>query len=128
MDKSLVKALHVIETLAFSETPRGVSELASELGYQKSNVHRILNTLLEQGYVVRFDAGSLYQLNYKLFEIGSRVVSRLRLSEVARPYLQRLVKSTGESAHIMIYHNAQIIYLDKIGPAPIRGCVLQLIA
>jgi DNA-binding IclR family transcriptional regulator len=122
MDKSLVKALHVIETLAFSETPRGVSELAMELGYQKSNVHRILNTLLEQGYVVRFDAGSLYQLNYKLFEIGSRVVSRLRLSEVARPYLQRLVKKTGESAHIMIYHNAQIIYLDKIeNNAPIRA-------
>ena len=122
MDKSLVKALHVIETLAFSETPRGVSELAKELGYQKSNVHRILNTLLEQGYVVRFDVGSLYQLNYKLFEIGLRVVSRLRLSEVARPYLQRLVKETGESAHIMIYENAQIIYLDKIeNNAPIRA-------
>lgn len=122
MDKSLVKALHVIETLAFSEAPRGVSELAKALGYQKSNVHRILNTLLEQGYVVRFDVGSLYQLNYKLFEIGLRVVSRLRLSEVARPYLQRLVQETGESAHIMIYDNAQIIYLDKIeNNAPIRA-------
>lgn len=122
MDKSLVKALRVIETLAFSDAPRGVSELALELGYQKSNVHRILTTLVEQGYVVRFDAGALYQLNYKLFEIGSRMVSRLRLSEVARPYLQRIVRKTGESAHIMIYHNAEIIYLDKIeNNAPIRA-------
>jgi len=122
MDKALVKALRVMETLACSEGPRGVSELARELGYQKSNVHRILSTLVEQGYVVRFDAGPTYQLNYKMFEIGSRVVSRLRLSEVARPFLQRIVRRTGESAHIMIYHNAEIIYLDKIeNNAPIRA-------
>lgn len=122
MDKSLVKALRVMEALAFSEIPRGVSELAREMGYQKSNVHRILSTLVEQGYVVRFEMGPSYQLNYKMFEVGSRVVSRLRLSEVARPFLQRIVRSTGESAHIMIYHNAEIIYLDRIeNNAPIRA-------
>lgn len=122
MEKSLVKALRVMETLALSEVPRGVSELARDLGYQKSNVHRILSTLVDQGYVVRFDVGPTYQLNYKMFEIGSRVVSRLRLSEVARPFLRRIVRRTGESAHIMIYHNAEIIYLDKIeNNAPIRA-------
>ena len=122
MEKSLVKALKVMETLALSEAPRGVSDLARELGYQKSNVHRILGTLVEQGYVIRFGEGAAYQLNYKMFEIGSRVVSRLRLSEVARPFLQRIVRATGESAHIMIYHNAEIIYLDKIeNNAPIRA-------
>ena len=122
MDKSLDKALRVMEALAVSDAPRGVSELAREMGYQKSNVHRILSTLVEQGYVVRFDVGPTYQLNYKMFEIGSRVVARLRLSEVARPFLQRIVRRTGESAHIMIYHNAEIIYLDKIeNNAPIRA-------
>lgn len=122
MDKALVKALRVMEALAVSEGPRGVTDLARQLAYQKSNVHRILTTLVEQGYVLRFDAGPTYQLNYKMFEIGSRVVSRLRLSEVARPFLQRIVKRTGESAHIMIYHDAEIIYLDKIeNKAPIRA-------
>ncbi len=122
MEKSLVKALRVMEALAVSDGPRGVTELAQQMGYQKSNVHRILTTLLEQGYVVRFDAGPTYQLNYKMFEIGSRVVSRLRLSEVVRPYLRRIVRRTGESAHIMIYHNSEVIYLDKIeNNAPIRA-------
>ena len=46
MEKSLVKALRVMEALAISETPRGVSELAREMGYQKSNVHRILDDVL----------------------------------------------------------------------------------
>jgi DNA-binding IclR family transcriptional regulator len=122
MEKSLVKSLRVMEALAVSEGPRGVSELAWELGYQKSNVHRILATLLDQGYVIRFEAGPTYQLSYKMFEIGSRMVARLRLGEVARPYLRRIVRLTGESAHIMIYHNAEVIYLDKIeNNAPIRA-------
>ena len=122
MEKSLVKALRVMETLATGDGPRGVSDLAAELGYHKSNVHRILTTLVDQGYVIRYEAGALYQLNYKMFEIGSRMVSRLRLSEVARPSLQRIVRETGESAHIMIYHHAEIIYLDKIeNSAPIRA-------
>jgi len=122
MEKSLVKALRVIEALALSDSPRGVSELAHDLGLHKSNVHRVLSTLVDQGYVVRFEAGAQYQLSYKMFEIGSRVVSRLRLSEVARPYLRQIVRKTGESAHVMIYHNAQVIYLDKIeNNAPIRA-------
>lgn len=122
MEKSLVKALRLIEALARSDGPRGVSDLARELGFQKSNVHRILTTLSDQSYVVRFDAGPSYQLNYKLFELGSRMASRLRLSEVARPLLRRIVRRTGESAHIMIYHNGEVIYLDKIeNNAPIRA-------
>ncbi len=122
MEKSLVKALRVIEALARSDGPRGVSDLARELGYQKSNIHRILTTLRDQSYVVRFDAGPSYQLNYKLFELGARMASRLRLSEVALPLLRRIVKRTGESAHIMIYHNGEVIYLDKIeNNAPIRA-------
>lgn len=121
VEKSLIKALRLIEAMAFADAPKGVSELAQELGYQKSNVHRILSTLRDQGYVVQFDASAQYQLNYKLFDIGSRVVSRLQLSVVARPFLQRILRRTGESAHIMIYHNGQVIYLDKIeNNAPLR--------
>ena len=122
MEKSLIKALRVIEVLANADGPRGVSEIARELGLQKSNVHRILTTLCDESYVIRFDEGPAYQLNYKLFELGARMASRLRLSEVARPFLRRIVRRTGESAHIMIYHDGEVIYLDKIeNNAPIRA-------
>lgn len=114
MEKSLVKALRVVEALAFSDRPRGVSDLAEQLGYHKSNVHRILNTLMEEGYVVQYDTGAVYQLNYKLMDLGVRQASRLRLSEVARPYIRRIAEQTGESAHIMIYHDGEIVYLEKI--------------
>ncbi len=114
MEKSLVKALRLIELLANSDGPRGVTDIAAELGLQKSNVHRMLTTLCEESYVVRFDLGPAYQLNYKLFELGTRMATHLRLSDVARPFLRSIAQRTGESAHIMIYHDGEVVYLDKI--------------
>lgn len=114
MEKSLIKALRLIELLANSDGPRGVVDIADELGLQKSNVHRMLTTLCDEAYVVRYDLGPAYQLNYKLFELGTRMAANLRLSDVARPFLRGIAQSTGESAHIMIYHDGEVIYLDKI--------------
>ncbi|WP_334249356.1 helix-turn-helix domain-containing protein [Bradyrhizobium symbiodeficiens] len=51
MDKAFIKGLRLLETLALSEQPRGVTDLASELKLTKSNVHRLLMTLQSQGYV-----------------------------------------------------------------------------
>lgn len=122
MEKSLVKALRLIEGLARSETPRGVSDLARELGLNKSNVHRILDTLCEHNYVVQHEATGLYQLNLKLFELGSRLLSRLHLKDVAQPWLGRVMEQTGESCHLMIYQDGEVIYLDKIeNRLPVRA-------
>jgi len=122
MEKSLVKALRLIEGLARSETPRGISDLARELGLNKSNVHRILDTLREHNYVVQHESTGLYQLNLKLFEMGSRLLSRLHLKDVAQPWLSRVMEQTGESCHLMIYQDGEVIYLDKIeNRLPVRA-------
>jgi IclR family KDG regulon transcriptional repressor len=122
MEKSLVKALRLIEGLARSETPRGVSDLARELGLNKSNVHRILDTLREHNYVVQHEATGLYQLNLKLFELGSRLLTRLHLKEIAQPWLSRVMEQTGESCHLMLYQDGEVIYLDKIeNRLPVRA-------
>ncbi|MCX7143634.1 MAG: IclR family transcriptional regulator [Proteobacteria bacterium] len=122
MEKSLAKALRLIEIMARSEAPRGVSDLGREIGLNKSNVHRILDTLREHNYVVQHESTGLYQLNLKLFELGSRLLSRLHLKDVAQPWLSRVMEQTGESCHLMIYQDGEVIYLDKIeNRLPVRA-------
>ena len=53
MDTTVLKALDVIEALARSERPRGITELADQLQLTKSNVHRLLQTLASRGYLRR---------------------------------------------------------------------------
>lgn len=52
MDSTLIKGLTVLEHLAGSEAPRGVSDLARSLNLTKSNVHRTLQTLVAAGLLI----------------------------------------------------------------------------
>src|SRR6476661_1106667 len=77
VEKTVVKALQVLEALARSEQPRGVSELARELGFSKSNMYRLLDTLREASYVNRVAGGTAFELSLKMWHLGSRVTARL---------------------------------------------------
>ena len=114
MDKAFIKGLRLLETLAISEQPRGVSDLASELTLTKSNVHRLLQTLQLHGYVRQLPANSTYELTTKIWELGSHVIRRMDLVKVARPAMMRLAEQTGETVHLSILEDTDVIYLDKI--------------
>lgn len=100
MDTTVVKALTVLEALAASRTPLGVTELATRLGLSKSNVHRLLQTLASRGYVAPVE--HRYTVTTKLWELGAQIVSRLDVAQVATPVMQRLVAEVDETAHLSI--------------------------
>ncbi|RJG41217.1 IclR family transcriptional regulator [Mesorhizobium sp. DCY119] len=117
MDKAFIKGLRLLETLAVSEAPRGVTDLATELKFTKSNVHRLLVTLQQQGYVRQLPPYSTYEPTTKLWELGSHVIRRMDLTKVARPAMTRLAEITGETVHLSVLEDTDVIYLDKIESA-----------
>ena len=122
MDKTVVKALAVIETLARHDAPAGVTHLAEELGLTKSNVFRLLNTLVKQGYVKQDPASGKYDLTLKLWHLGMTVHSRLDLKNIAAPFLQELMEITRESVHLSVFEQGEVIYVDKVeSDQPVRA-------
>lgn len=117
MDKAFIKGLRLIEALALSEQPRGVTDLAQALDMTKSNVHRLLTTLLSQGYVRQHQNDSSYELTTRMWELGSHVVRRMDLVKVARPAMERLAEQTGETVHLSVLDDTDVVYLDKIESA-----------
>lgn len=114
MDKAFTKGLRLLETLARSDQPRGITDLAAELNLTKSNVHRLLQTLQLHGFVRQLPSNSAYELTTKIWELGSHVIRRLDLSAVARPAMMRLAQETGESVHLSILVDTDVVYIDKI--------------
>lgn len=100
MDTTVVKALTVLEALASSATPLGVTELALKLGLSKSNVHRLLQTLASRRYVTQVN--QRYTVTTRLWELGAMIVSRLDVAQVATPVMQRLVADVDETAHLSV--------------------------
>ena len=113
MEKTVVKALQVLEALAHSEQPRGISELARELGFSKSNVYRLLETLREASYVSRVNGGQAFELSLKMWHLGSRVTARLDIKATAMPYLRELRDRTQETARLTVLNGDQGICIEQ---------------
>ncbi|VWX57520.1 IclR family transcriptional regulator [Burkholderiales bacterium 8X] len=121
MEKTVIKALNTLEFLAASAEPLGVTALSEALGLGKSNVHRMLTTLVAAGYVRSLGAGR-YEATLRMWEYGTHVLMRNDVKRVAGPLLQKLVKATGETAHLSVLDGREVVYVDKIdGDHPVRA-------
>ncbi len=121
VDKAVVKAFSLLEILSKNNSPMGITELANEADLGKSNVHRLLQTLMTLGYV-RKPNDTLYTASLKVWELGSQVISRVSVRDVARPYMQMLAEATGETVHLSELFENQVLYIDKIeSREPVRA-------
>src|SRR5262249_33200615 len=79
---------------------------------------RLLTTLEQAGFVVKVNAE--YQLGIKCFVLGNVVASSLDLREKSHAHLQRLRDATGETVHLAVLEEWQVLYLERLqSPHPI---------
>ncbi len=118
--QSLERARQILDLLCHRERSSGVTECASRLRLAKSTVHRLLAALEQAGFVSRTADGK-YRLGLKLWELGCAAVRGLSIREVARPIMEELVRRTGETVHLSVWDQTEVVYIDKVdSPNPIR--------
>lgn len=121
MDSTAVKSLRALEWLCLRDTPTGVTEMSVALGVAKSNAHRILTTLAALGFVRHLGEGR-YEPTLKTWEIGSAVLARNDIREISRPAMLALSSTCGETVHLSILEEADVVYIDKVeGSHPVRA-------
>jgi DNA-binding IclR family transcriptional regulator len=119
VDKTLSKGLHLMEMLAKAGSA-GISRLAEDGGYTKSNVHRLLQTLCRTGWTHQTEQGA-YQLSFKLWEIAQNWILRFDLPRMAGPHLAELAAATDETVHLAVLDHADIVFIATVEtPKPIR--------
>jgi DNA-binding IclR family transcriptional regulator len=104
------KQLLVLDTLSELGTA-GVTAVADAVSLPKSTVHYHLDTLVEEGYVVRDDGA--YALGLRFLEFGDAARRRLGIYEAARSELETLAETTGELALLMTEQRGLGVYVDK---------------
>jgi len=120
LDSTLIKGLKILERLIQSDTRLGVSTLAAEFDLPKSNVHRTLATLIEAGYVTQ-DSDGFYAPGLRMWEQGTRVMSRNTLRRAALPFMHRLYQDMGETINLVTLDGSDSLYIHQISSSvPIR--------
>lgn len=112
--RSVERALAILRTFASGAPELSVSELGRAVGLHKSTVHRLLGTLEQAGFVMQDEASRRYRLGLPLFELGSLVVNTMEVRRTARPYLEEIHRACGETVHLGILDEGEVVYIDKI--------------
>jgi len=110
---ALDKGLDILELLASASATLTHSEIASRLGRTGTEVFRMLVCLEERGYISRTGPDESYQLTLKLFEIVHHHHPLQRLVTQARSLLQRVANDTGQSCHLAMLNNAEVVVVAQ---------------
>lgn len=113
--KSLVKAMRVLECFQ-QKSELGITEISQQLGLYKSNVHDILSTLEQLGYVDQVERNGRYRLGYKILELSHAFTSSMGFRRTVYPHMKRLAMDTGETVYLGVPDGLDVVYLDAAYP------------
>lgn len=110
----VARTLDVLEALAASPEPLGVTELAARLGTTKSAAYRILATLEQRGYIAKDPLNARYRLGVRLAFLGQQALEGFDLRQEARPLLEGLHGRFQETVNLGVRDGREIVYIDMI--------------
>lgn len=120
--QSVTRALRVLEALAEGAGRGdggaggvGVIELARATGLSAPTVHRLLATLLEEGYVARSEGSLRYRLGPRLFSLAVSAESPLAsVRERVAPVMEELRDRFGETVNLAVLDRRHIVYVHQV--------------
>ncbi len=109
--QSVDRAFSLLEHLADAGGVLGVTEMATVSGLPPPTIHRLMRSLVSQGYV-RQDPSRRYAIGPRLIRIGE-AASRM-LGAWATPFLTELVQRVGETANMALLDGDGAVYVAQV--------------
>lgn len=94
----------------------GVTEISERFGLCKSNVHNILYTFRQMGYLEQNEATGKYRLGMQIFVLCKGLSDSFPIARIALPYMQELSDRAGERVYLGIPCGWEVFYLDSTYP------------
>ena len=111
---ALEKGLDVIELLAAEKSPLNLSAVSQRLGRSSGELFRMLQVLEFKGFITTSENGTGYVLTNKLFALAMAQAPVRSLVETALPLMRKLTHDIGQSCHIAVASEDQIVVIARI--------------
>ena len=109
--QGISNALRLLE--CFGEREEfGLTELAARVGLGKNTAFRALATLVVHGYLEQDEENGPYRLGPAALELAHRLAGGQALLRRARPVLEALARSLGETSHLAVLRDFEVVHLD----------------
>lgn len=112
--QAIRRAVAVLEAFGDDRPAWSVSELATAVGLNRTTVYRLLAALESVEYIARDSAADAYRLGSGLIALGARAQRANPVRLCARPELEALAASTGETATLELLSGQEMVIIDEI--------------
>ncbi|MGK0716576.1 IclR family transcriptional regulator [Leucobacter sp. W1153] len=103
----------------------GTSDIARSATITRPTAHRLLSSLIEQGFIDRDQRTGHWLLGPEIYLMGAVAAERYDISDIAREHVAALAEATGESAFLSARRGDETVCLLRAeGAFPIRSFVL----
>ncbi|PCI33670.1 MAG: IclR family transcriptional regulator [Flavobacteriaceae bacterium] len=111
---NLERALTIIELL--QDCPHGLSltELQVELGFPKSSIFRITQTLVDRGYLSKSEQPSLFTLSKRFLHVGLSTLSEPSIIEKCLPLMRLLRNELKETVLVGALLEEEGVLLEQV--------------
>jgi len=124
--QSLDKGLYLLEVVEQAGSPVTLQQLWQKLHWDKATIYRILSTLERRGYISRNSKSKTYTLGMKIYGLYDSLIRDLDIQQITRPYLERLVEKTGQTAHLAVVLENSVVFIDKVAGSEVLSVNTQV--
>ncbi|MCK1394134.1 IclR family transcriptional regulator [Bradyrhizobium sp. 1] len=112
---SVGKAFAVLQSFTSEAFELTLSEIAARADLDRGTAFRLIQTLVELGYVQAVPQSRRFRLGLACLDLGYTVLSHGSLRTIVEPLLRGLVPDVGDAASLGILDGGDVIYLARIG-------------
>jgi IclR family transcriptional regulator, KDG regulon repressor len=111
--QTVKNAMELLQLFTESSPEWTLTELAKQKSLNISNAKRLLNTLVEYGYLEKNTVSKKYRLGLAIVRLSGVLTTTMEIYKEARPILNKLVEKYNENVHIGVLEETNVLYLDK---------------
>lgn len=109
--KSAARTIELLELLASARHKMALPELHEQLGYPKSSLHVLLQTLRQFGWVESDHTGRYFGLGVRALLVGTSYIDGDEAVAAAHDTMDWLNEETTETVHFARLDGADVVYL-----------------
>ncbi|HEY7549454.1 MAG TPA: IclR family transcriptional regulator [Hyphomicrobiaceae bacterium] len=111
--QSIERAFAIVEEVARHREGIRLGALSRRVGLHTSTAFHLVKTMLLLGYLRQMPDDKTYRLGTPLFRLAASCLDEVEMTAIAKPILEDLSVTTGESSHFAIRSGDDIVVLAR---------------
>lgn len=124
--QTLERAFKIIEIMGNADYHLGISEIAQWSDLPLATTHRLISTLVKLGYVEQNPETNKYTLGIRILQLRGVIIGQLNLGVQAMPIMKTLMNRVGETVHLAVYNEGEIVYIERVEGLRTQGMYTRI--